>query len=182
MSTDTPDFGATEAATTDETAAPEAAPAATADDLDLEVNDDANLDVDTPDADETEEVAEAKAADGGTAKAASTPRTKAPEGFVKPVEFAKELSKHLGKTVPPQVVYSYIKNNQGVSAKNPFPVHKGEDGYEWYIVVEEGLSWWDAKNTRVASGKAARAEKAAAKAAKPTEAEAASTEPVQEAE
>jgi hypothetical protein len=145
-------------------------------DLDLEVNDDANLDVDVPD--ETDEVEDTAAAAEKPAKASSStkaPRTKAPEGYVKPVEFAKILSGHLGKTVPPQVVYSYIKNNAGDGAKNPFPVHSIE-GYDWYVKPDEGIAWWDAKNTRVAASKTARAEKAAAKASK-TEAVGTETEP-----
>jgi hypothetical protein len=133
--------------------------------LDLEVNDDANLDVDTPSAeDETEVVAEDATGEKAT-KPTSTPRTKAPEGYVKPVEFAKILSEHLNKTVPPQVVYSYLKNN-GKDSKNPFPLHEIE-GYAMYIKKDEGLAWWDAKNTRVATAKASKAEKAAKKAAEP---------------
>jgi hypothetical protein len=152
-------------------------------DLDLEVNDDSNLDVDTP-SDELDEVAPETAADASKpAKATSTPRTKAPDGFVKPVEFAKLLSIHLGKAVPPQVVYSYVKNNVGDGKKNPFPIHE-LDGYAWYIKPEEGLAWWDAKNSRVTASKEARAAKEAAKAATPTtEAEGTADEtPVTEAE
>jgi hypothetical protein len=160
------------------------------DELELEVNDDANLDVDTPADDELDEVAQESGSDATPkAKANTTPRTKAPEGFVKPVEFAKILSDHLStpeapKVVPPQVVYSYIKNNAGESAKNPFPVHEVE-GYAWYIKPEEGLAWWDAKNSRVSAAKVARATKEAAKAAKataPVEAEGESSAPVVEAE
>jgi len=170
----TPDFEATEAEHD-------------TDALDDEVNDDSNLDVDVPD-DESDEVPAEGASGEAKAAPAKAARPKAPEGYVKPVEFAKLLSDHLSTpekkvTVPPQVVYSYIKNNSGESAKNPFPVHE-LDGYAWYIKPEEGLGWWDAKNARVASGKAARAEKAAAKAAKaeaaPAESE--STEKVEEAE
>jgi len=173
QATTTPDF---------EDAAQTEAP--TTDALDLEVNDDANLDVDVPSAEDGDVLpteGEGTKAESAPAKAA---RPKAPEGFVKPVEFAKLLSEHLKKVVPPQVVYSYIKNNQGESAKNPFPVH-AQDGYDWYIKPEEGLAWWDAKNSRVAAGKTARAEKAAKAAAKATEAptvEAESAAPVEEAE
>jgi len=154
-------------------------------DLDLEVNDDKNLDVDVPPDDETEDT-ESASADASTkeTKAAKTPRTPAPEGFVKPVEFAKLLSAHLGKAVPPQVVYSYIKNNVGSNAKHPFPVHE-QDGYAWYIKPEEGLAWWDAKNSRVSSSKEAKAAKEAAKAAKAETAstnEAEAAAPVVEAE
>jgi hypothetical protein len=153
----------------------------TVDELDLEIMDDANLDVDVPD-DELETVEETTTATEGAAPAAAkTPRVKAPEGFVKPVEFAKILSEHLGKPVPPQVVYSYVKNNSGSSAKNPFPVHE-VDGYAWYIKPEEGLAWWDAKNSRVAAGKEAKAVKAAAKAAKDTATAPAAETPVVEAE
>lgn len=155
--------------------------------IDLEVEDDANLDVDTPDSDELDEVDISAAASGEkAAKATSTPRVKAPEGYVKPVEFAKLLSEHLGKTVPPQVVYSYIKNNSGETAKNPFPVHSVDgDDYPWYIKPAEGLEWWDTKNNRVAASKAAQAAKAAKKAEKadaPTETESGSSAEVTEAE
>jgi hypothetical protein len=148
------------------------------DDLDIEVNDDDNLDVDVPASDELDEATSESEATP-TASPAKTVRPKAPEGYVKPVEFAKLLSEHLStpeapKVVPPQVVYSYIKNNQGDSAKNPFPTHE-VDGYAWYIKPEEGLNWWDEKNGRVAAGKAARAEKAAKKATAP--AASASSEP-----
>jgi hypothetical protein len=155
---------------------------ATQHDLDMEIDDDANLDVDVPTDDETEEVPAESAASEKPAKAASATRTKVPEGYVKPVEFAKILSKHLDKEVPPQVVYSYLKNN-GADSKHPFPVHE-VGGYPWGIKPEEGLEWWDTKNSRVATSKAARAEKAAKKDAgetKVTEAEGASAE-VTEAE
>jgi hypothetical protein len=133
-------------------------------DLDLEVNDDANLDVEVlDDVDEVPDVTEG-APKPAKPTAATTPRTKAPDGYVKPVEFARLLSAHLGKTVPPQVVYSYIKNN-GPESKNPFPTHS-VGGYDLCIKPEEGLAWWDAKNTRVSASKAATAQKAAAKAAK----------------
>jgi hypothetical protein len=137
--------------------------AGTENELDLEVNDDANLDVDIPADDETD-VPVSEGDETKAAKPAKATRPKAPEGFVKPVEFAKILSAHLDKVVPPQVVYSYVKNNQGDTAKNPFPVHTGSDGYEWYIKPEEGLKWWDNKNARVTASKAAKAEKAAKKA------------------
>jgi hypothetical protein len=150
MTQSTPDFEDTNVAVPD-------------DELELEVNDDANLDVDVPADDEADTISE-PTADGTPAKPVKATRPKAPEGYVKPVEFAKLLSEHLGKTVPPQVVYSYIKNNSGETSKNPFPTHE-VDGYEWYIKPAEGLEWWDAKNARVSAGKAARAEKAAKKSA-----------------
>jgi hypothetical protein len=152
------------------------APADTENDLDLEVEDDANLDVDVPDDNEDTETVPADAGtDGAPAKPAKAARPAAPQGYVKPVAFAKLLTEHLGKAVPPQVVYSYIKNNVGTNAKHPFPVHS-LDGYDWYIKPEEGLAWWDEKNTRVSSSKAVKAAKDAAKAAKATEAPAAASE------
>jgi hypothetical protein len=135
-----------------------------------------DLDVDLPEDDETETVTAAPAADAtkATPAKATTPRQKAPEGYIKPVEFAKVLTAHLqeadpaAKVVPPQVVYSYIKNNQGEGARNPFPVHTVEgDDYPWYIVPAEGLAWWDAKIARVSNAKAEAAAKAAKKAAAP---------------
>jgi len=186
MTMTTPNFDDTEVKSTDGAVATEQVndgdiEGTGEDALDAEVNDDANLDVDVPD--DTDEVP-AEAVKTNAAKPAkastATPRTKAPEGYVKPVEFAKILGTHLNKVVPPQVVYSYIKNNQGEGARNPFPTHEIE-GYAWYIKPEEGLGWWDAKNTRVAASKDERAKKAAAKAAVPAAASPDAT-PVVEAE
>jgi len=154
------------------------------DELDNEVNDDDNLDVDLPTDDDTDEVpAEGDASAEKPAKAtkSTTPRVKAPEGFVKPVEFAKILGEHLGKVVPPQVVYSYIKNNQGEGARHPFPTHEVA-GYAWYIKAEEGLAWWDEKNGRVAASKEERAAKAAKKVAAAAETPAEAETAVVEAE
>ena len=168
----TPNFGDDDAAELAEIEAAATSPvefndAADAEsDLNLEVEDDANLDVDVPDTDdEVEVIADpAKPAKEKAEKKVST-RVSAPDGYVKPVEFAKLLSEHIGKTVAPQVVYSYVKNNSGDGAKNPFPTHQIGD-YAWYIVPQEGYDWWDQKNQRVAAGKQARAEKAAKKAEK----------------
>ena len=176
MQATTPNFEDTEGAK------PEAAPVEDVNELDLEVESDDNLDVDVPD-DEIEDVSTgAETEEAKAAKATkSTPRAAAPAGFVKPVAFAKILSEHLGKPVPPQVVYSYIKNNAGESARNPFPVHEVE-GYAWYIKPDEGLAWWDAKNSRVATAKATRAEKATKVAAKADGTKAEPEGPVEEAE
>src|SRR4051794_29360804 len=95
-----------------------------------------DLDVDAPETVETTEdtVAEAPVAGEKTEKVAKAPaRPPVPEGKVSPVAFAKILSEHLiangrleeGKSVAPQVVYSYIKNN-GPESKNPFPAEKAE--------------------------------------------------------
>jgi hypothetical protein len=122
-------------------------------------------------------------ADTDTAPAEGTSETKSkeparppvPEGFVSPVGFAKELTKHLearGATnskgeaitvknpIPPQQIYSMIRNS---SKNNPFPVHE-EGGRKNLIRLSEGLSWWDAKDERVAERKANAEAKATAKA------------------
>jgi hypothetical protein len=92
-----------------------------------------------------------------------------PEGFVTPVEFAKQLGKRQGgdeNTVRPQIIYGYIRN-----AKD-FPFQNNSDG-RFLVNLEAGNAWIDAKNERktardakkAAEAKAA-AEKAAAEAAK----------------
>jgi hypothetical protein len=136
----------------------------------------ADADVDTPDFDAEDEVAELvegeKPAEKEKAKKEPA-RPPVPEGKVSPVQFAKILSKHLTEkrgeetTVAPQVVYSYIKNN-GEGSKNPFPATKSE-GRAAVVDAEAALAWWDAKDARVAERKTAAAEKAAKKAEKATE-------------
>jgi len=141
-----------------------------------------DVDVDAPAAVETEDsVAETPATtDTKAEKAPKEPsRPPVPEGKVSPVAFAKLLSAHLTakaretdpeaaeKTVAPQVVYSYIKNN-GPDSKNPFPAEKAE-GRAAVVDADAALAWWDAKDARVAASKASKAEKDAAKAAKASE-------------
>jgi hypothetical protein len=102
-------------------------------------------------------------------------RPPVPEGKVSPVKFAKILTEHLqangkleaDKSVAPQVVYSYIKNN-GPESKNPFPAEKAE-GRAAVVDADAAIAWWDAKDARVAASKQAKLEKDAAKAAKATE-------------
>jgi len=128
--------------------------------------------------DETEVV---EATEDKPAKAPARPPV--PEGFVSPVEFAKQLSLKLGKEIKPQMIYSYIKN---ANKKDPFPASdQGER--KNCIVVEEGFAWWDRKDARVAEQKKNAAEKAAAKEARAAEkaagaTEAEATEPATEVE
>lgn len=163
---------------------------------------DLDLDVDTA-SDDVEDTVEAT--DDKPEKAPKAPKEKkgparppVPEGKVTPVQFAKILTEHLeakgasnkaglitaaSNPVPPQMVYSYIRNNS--SGKNPLPVYS-EGGRENLLIVEEALGWWDAKDERITASKAAKAEKAskkAEKASKDTESDATPDEgPVEEAE
>jgi hypothetical protein len=113
-------------------------------------------------------------------KAKEPTRPPVPQGFISPVQFAKDLTKHLReknaeqKEIPPQQIYSMIRNS---GKENPFPVYS-EGGRNNLIKLEEGLAWWDAKDTRVAERKA----NAEAKAAKKAAAAANKTETVTEAE
>lgn len=118
---------------------------------------------------------EAKTADSTTsapaAPAAEAPaapakpkkeKTAIPEGFVSPVDFAKEVDKHLGQvagTTRPQIIYGYVKNSKTFPSQE-----RGENDFPRFIVdLKKGLEWIDEKNKR-------QAEKAAAKTAAPAEA------------
>jgi hypothetical protein len=103
------------------------------------------------------------------AKAKKEPkRGDLPEGYVTPVQLAKELSERKlhqnrdGETVDvkPQMVYSYIKN---ASKDDPFPIETVKDSIgadRQALKLEAGLEWWARKNERVAARKANAAEKA----------------------
>jgi hypothetical protein len=134
--------------------------------------------------DEAEDTVEAAPAapkgKSGAAKEKKGPaRPAVPEGYIMPVAFARELTKHLaargaenkhGKihpdtnVIPPQQVYSMMRTN-GSDSKNPFPVHELE-GFTTLLKLEEALAWWDAKDARVSKSKAEKAAKAAKKAEK----------------
>jgi len=129
------------------------------------------------------------AADGKPAKEAKPPKEKArgelPDNLVTPVGLAHVLTERgLGgknedganKEVPPQVVYSYIKN---APAAHPYPGGTVQDSLgkdrDNVVDIEAGVAWWTAKNERAAARRAnaaakaqaalATKEKAAAKAA-----------------
>ena len=152
---------------------------------------DADLDVDSGDAEDVEEVpAEAEKPKGATKKAtkAANTRPPVPAGYISPVAAAKKLSAHLTAKaraagqleedeeieVRPQVVYSYIRNNQEGKSKNPIKTYS-EGGRENLLKLDEFIAWWDEKDARVAARKAG-AKKTAKKA------EAAPAEEVVEAE
>jgi hypothetical protein len=145
---------------------------------------DFDVDVDAPEvtqnAEDTVDVPAETAEKAKAEKKKESTRPPVPEGKVSPVAFAKILSEHLrkphdtlgtrleeGKSVAPQVVYSYIKNN-GADSKNPFPTEKAE-GRAAVVDAEAGLKWWDEKDLRVKASKDGKAQKAAEKAAKTTE-------------
>lgn len=103
---------------------------------------------------ETEAKVDKDEAEQTAATPTKTTKTPIPEGFISPVDFAKERTIKEGKTVPPQMIYGYIKNMKG------FPViERGEDEKPRFIVDrEKAHAFLDAKATE-------KAEKAAAKAA-----------------
>jgi hypothetical protein len=146
-----------------------------------------DVDVDFGETDEVDTPATAESSDKAPKAEKAPARPPVPEGYVTPVEFAKQLTEHLEKQgasnkngpisktnpVPPQMVYSYIKSN-GPSSKNPLPTYE-EGGRSNLLKAEEALAWWDAKAERTAASKAAAAEKAARKAAAPATETAATT-------
>jgi hypothetical protein len=136
--------------------------------------------VDTPAASTDDEVEElptpAEGEDNGKPAKKAKPepaRGDLPEGYVTPVGLAKILSKRGlhkdrdGKTVdvPPQMVYSYIKN---APKDHPFPLVKVKDsiGKERDAVeIDKAIAWWEAKNARVQERRENVAAKEAAKLA-----------------
>lgn len=123
--------------------------------------------VDTPEeVEETDEVEEdekpkKKAAKKAVKKAAARPPV--PEGYIAPVAFAKVLTKELiergliaaDEEIPPQMVYSYIKN----TATTRYPLPNYEEGGRVNLLKEdEALEWWLAKIER-AKERAASAKK-----------------------
>jgi hypothetical protein len=147
--------------------------------------------------DEVEDTGSESDAPANSAKKEAKPKKEPargdlPDGYVTPVGLAHALNEaKLGKEdeegnyqpIPPQVVYSYIKN---APKDYPFPIETIQDslGKDRQVVkVEAGLEWWRAKNERAAARRANAAEKAkaaaekAAKKASETPAAAAATEP-----
>src|SRR3954465_9987265 len=121
---------------------------------------DTDVDVDAPEivaSDAEDTVTETPTGEKTEKAKKESTRPPVPEGKVSPVQFAKILSEHLqkdhetlgvrlteGKSVAPQVVYSYIKNN-GPESKNPFPATKAE-GRAAVVDADAALEWWDAKD------------------------------------
>jgi hypothetical protein len=124
----------------------------------------------SPELDETDTVETTEEAK--PAKAAKVPaRPPVPEGFIAPVAFAKVLTaklREMGKIaadaeIPPQMVYSYIKN----TAKTDHPLKSYTEGGRNNLLKEdEALEWWLGRDERAAERKAIAAAKAAKKAAK----------------
>jgi hypothetical protein len=150
-----------------------------------------DLDVETLAEDVAEDTAEVPAPPTAKAPKAAAKKSPArptvPEGYIMPVAFARELTKHLaargasnkhGKidpetnSIPPQQIYSMMRTN-AADSKHPFPVHEVVGFSSPVLILSEALAWWDEKDTRVAKGKAEKAEKAKKKAEK---AETATTE------
>jgi hypothetical protein len=147
-----------------------------------DVIDDTDVDVDTDlESDEVEEVPAGSPATPKAVKAPTAPkRGDLPEGYVTPVMFAKYLTENglvkdgdgNDKAIPPQVVYSYIKN---APKDHPFPntddqnvlndVIDSNDVPRKAFLLKDGVEWWNSKTARAAERKA----NAATKAAKKTE-------------
>jgi len=112
-------------------------------------------------------------------------RGELPEGYVTPVGLAHKLgelglqknkSGEVLKTVPPQMVYSYM-NNAGEA--NPFPLETVTDsiGVERKALkLDAGIAWWEEKNARADARRANAAQKAKDKADKAAAAAAAPTD------
>jgi hypothetical protein len=116
---------------------------------------------------------EAAATEATAAAAAKKSKDPVPEGFITPVEFAKQLGKRLGgdeTTVRPQIIYGYIRN-----AKD-FPFKQNTDG-RFIVDLEAGNKWIDAKNARKAEKEAKKAAEAKAAAEKAAATPAATTSP-----
>jgi hypothetical protein len=100
--------------------------------------------------------------EGTDAEAKKSSKAPIPEGYISPVDLAKELG------IKPQMVYGYIKNMKDF----PF-VERGADEKPRFIVKrDEAVSFLEAK-------KQAKAQRDAEKAAKAAEQPAASTEDAQ---
>jgi hypothetical protein len=108
--------------------------------------------VDTPPETQDDELDEvpvkASASEGAqptkTQKVSANPRVEAPEGYIKPVAFARVLTQHLQERgasnvhgpidvkdnpIPPQQVYSMVNQAQKPSTKNPIPLYsQAHDG------------------------------------------------------
>jgi hypothetical protein len=138
---------------------------------------DVDYDGDTED-DEVEDVSGATTTEDKP-KAAKTVKEPArgelPDGYVTPVGLAHKLNEEkLGKTdeegnyvnIPPQQVYSYIRN---APKGHPFPLETVQDSIgkqRQAVKIEDGLQWWRDKNTRAAERRQNAAAKAKAKVEK----------------
>ncbi len=112
------------------------------------------MDTDTTPEDEVASEEEAVAASQKEKKAST--KTAIPEGYISPVEFAKERTTRTGKETPPQVVYGYIKNMK------EFPVIErgAEDKPRFIVKVPEAHEFLDAKDKERAAKKAEKDAKA----------------------
>jgi hypothetical protein len=169
--------------------------------------------VDVPAVDDEAEVVATTEGDAKekTEKAPAKPkRGDLDDGFITPVQFAKELSQpkdgnaenddednwhYTGKSgshvVAPQMVYSYIRSN-GEGSKHPIVTQSVTDSNgqtrDNVLNRDEAFAWWTAKNERAkerAANAKAKAEKVAAKPESTSTTEAdvtTSGEPVVEAE
>ena len=109
--------------------------------------------------------------EGTVATEAKAPKEKAPskkvalpEGYVTPVDFAKQLSERNGEEVRPQVVYGYVKNMK------EFPFVERDEAPRFMVKVPEAFDFLATKLAEKAAKKAAKAEADAAKASAPAEA------------
>jgi hypothetical protein len=133
-------------------------------DTDTDTITDDTANAEAVDAEATEVAAEGEAAPA-TPKRQKDP---VPEGFVSPVQFAKEIDKHLVQeegTTRPQMVYGYIKNSK------TFPFQEREGFPKFIVNLAEGLTWIDEKQVRSQERAAKKAAAEAAAAAEPSEGE-----------
>jgi hypothetical protein len=167
--------------------------AETVDDVDVEAEaeGEALLDeVDTPQVDETDTPVKDEAPKKVVKKVGGQTRPPVPEGYITPVQWAKELSEAATKTgrangelkenevyeIPPQQIYSYLNQAKKSGAKNPLPSHSA-GGRNNLLKRDEVNAWWAAKEQRKAERAAGGGSKKTVETPK-TE----SAEPVVEAE
>jgi len=149
-------------------------------DVEVEETNDGDVELDEVDSndEETDEVEEGDEAEKPkkTAKKKAKARPPVPEGYIAPVAFAKVLTAREiaagrleeDEEVPPQMIYSYIKNT--AKGKDPLPSYSA-GGRDNLLKEAEALAWWDRKEERAKERKAAKKAEKAKPAAETKEAE-----------
>lgn len=116
-------------------------------------------------AEEAAKAAGATSEAAATAKPAKQTKDPKPEGFVSPVEFAKQYSAQIGHEVRPQMIYGYIKNNKGFGG-DPNIVKVNTDGHQM-VNTKAGLAFLADRDAKSVAAKQAKAAAAAAAPATP---------------
>ncbi len=90
-----------------------------------------------------------------TEAAPTSKKAPKPDGFVSPYEFADQLSDHVGRTIRPQTVYGFVRNETTNADGTPFPVEKNTDD-SYMVPTEAALAWWDQRQADKAARAAAK--------------------------